>query len=47
MLVVAAFLESFVRQRVVDGHLRLAIGWGMAALWLAYFTLAGRSRPGS
>ena len=47
MLVVAAFLESFVRQRVGDISLRLAIGWGAAVLWLAYFTLAGRGRSAS
>lgn len=46
MLVVAAVLEGFVRQRVADTGLRLAIGWGIAALWLAYFTLAGRGRSG-
>ena len=27
-------------------ELRLLIGWGMGALWLAWFTLAGRSRKG-
>jgi uncharacterized membrane protein SpoIIM required for sporulation len=44
MLVIAALLESFVRQRVGDSGIRLAIGWGVAALWLAYFALAGRGR---
>jgi 2-deoxy-D-gluconate 3-dehydrogenase len=29
-------------QRVTDIGLRLVIGWGVAALWLAYFLLAGR-----
>ena len=47
MLVVAAFLESFIRQRVGDIGLRLAIGWGIAVLWLAYFMLAGRGRRAS
>jgi len=42
MLVVAALLEGFIRQRVTDAGLRLAIGWSVGALWLAYFALAGR-----
>lgn len=42
MLIVAAILEGFIRQRFTDTGLRLAIGWGVAALWLAYFGLAGR-----
>ena len=42
MLVIAAILEGFFRQRVTDDGMRLAIGWGMAVFWLAYFMLAGR-----
>jgi uncharacterized membrane protein SpoIIM required for sporulation len=44
MLVVAAVLEGFIRQLVTDTGARLAIGWSVAALWLAYFAFAGRNR---
>lgn len=44
MLLVAAVLEGFARQLVNDTGTRLAIGWGIGALWLAWFTLAGRER---
>lgn len=44
MLVVAALLEGFARQLVNDTGTRLALGWGIGALWLAWFTLAGRER---
>jgi len=44
MLLVAAFLESFPRQLVQDTGTRLVIGWGVGALWLAWFALAGRER---
>ncbi len=44
MLVVAAILEGFFRQSVQDAEVRLVIGWGAGALWLAYFLLAGRER---
>lgn len=44
MLLVAAILEGFARQLVSDTGTRLAIGWGVGALWLAWFTLAGREK---
>jgi uncharacterized membrane protein SpoIIM required for sporulation len=44
MLLVAGFLEAFPRQLVTDTGARLAIGWGVGALWLAWFLLAGRKR---
>jgi uncharacterized membrane protein SpoIIM required for sporulation len=43
MLVVAALLEGFIRQIVIDTGLRLAIGWSVGAFWLAYFAFAGRA----
>lgn len=42
MLIAAAVLEGFGRQLVQDTTTRLIIGWGAGALWLAWFTLAGR-----
>ncbi|MCV6591834.1 MAG: stage II sporulation protein M [Silicimonas sp.] len=44
MLVAAAFLEGFGRQLVQDMGARYGIGWGVGALWLAWFTLGGRRR---
>ncbi|MEO1331467.1 MAG: stage II sporulation protein M [Pseudomonadota bacterium] len=44
MLVAAAFLEGFARQWVTEPETRLAIGWGVGALWIAWLTLAGRGR---
>lgn len=44
MLLAAGFLEAFPRQLVTDTGARLAIGWGVGALWLAWFLLAGRRR---
>ncbi|MEP0963886.1 MAG: stage II sporulation protein M [Roseobacter sp.] len=44
MLVVAAFLEGFARQLVQDTTMRYTIGWGVGLLWLAWFTMAGRSK---
>jgi uncharacterized membrane protein SpoIIM required for sporulation len=46
MLVVAAILEGFIRQRVVDSGMRLGIGWSFAGLWIAYFVLSGRGGNG-
>lgn len=42
MLVVAAAIEGFARQLVTDTATRLAIGWGIGGLWLAWFALGGR-----
>lgn len=44
MLLVAGILEGFFRQLVQDLWWRLGIGWGIGALWLAWFVLAGRER---
>ena len=46
MLLVAGILEGFFRQLVQDLGWRLAIGWGIGALWLAWFVLAGRRGNG-
>jgi len=42
MLFAAAFLEGGFRQLVQSTPLRFVIGFGVGALWVAYFTLAGR-----
>lgn len=42
LLVVAAFVEGFLRQLVTSTPLRLGIGWGLGLIWLAWLTLAGR-----
>ncbi len=44
MLVAAALLEGFGRQLVQDRTTRIAIGWGIGALWLLWFCLGGRKR---
>ncbi|MCF2903858.1 stage II sporulation protein M [Octadecabacter sp. CECT 8868] len=44
MLVVAALLEGFARQLVQDRTSRYIIGWGIGLLWLAWFTLGGRTK---
>jgi uncharacterized membrane protein SpoIIM required for sporulation len=44
MLFAAAFLEGGFRQLVASTPLRFAIGFGVGALWLAYFTLAGKGQ---
>jgi uncharacterized membrane protein SpoIIM required for sporulation len=44
MLFAAAFLEGGFRQLVQSTPLRFAIGFGVGALWLAYFTFAGREQ---
>jgi uncharacterized membrane protein SpoIIM required for sporulation len=43
MLFAAAILEGGFRQLVQSTPLRFAIGLGVGALWLAYFSLGGRS----
>ena len=42
MLVVAAFIEGFLRQLVQDPAWRLAIGWGMGVFWVSWLLLGGR-----
>ncbi|ODN69472.1 stage II sporulation protein M [Methylobrevis pamukkalensis] len=42
MLVAAALLEGFARQLVTGIGPRIAIGWGVGALWLGWLLLAGR-----
>lgn len=42
MLIIAAILEGFFRQLVQSTTTRLAIGWGLGAVWLAWLTLSGR-----
>ena len=42
MLFVAAILEGGFRQLVQSTPLRFAIGFGVGALWLAYFCFGGR-----
>ena len=46
MLLVAGILEGVFRQTVTDFAGRMAIGWGMGALWLTWFTLGGRTQRG-
>ena len=43
MLLVAAVLEGFGRQLIIDTTTRMAVGCTMLVLWLAYFAVAGRS----
>ncbi len=43
MLFVAGLLEGFGRQMVQDPGLRIAIGWGIGALWLSWLMLSGRT----
>ncbi|KQN79833.1 hypothetical protein ASE90_15990 [Sphingomonas sp. Leaf67] len=42
MLLIAGLLEGFARQLVNDDSARLAIGGGMLALWIVYFSFGGR-----
>jgi uncharacterized membrane protein SpoIIM required for sporulation len=44
MLFAAAFLEGGFRQLVQSTPLRFAIGFGVGALWIAYFSLAGKGQ---
>ena len=44
MLLVAALLEGFARQLIQDRTTRYAVGWGIGALWLAWFTFGGRRK---
>lgn len=42
MLVVAAFIEGFLRQLIQDPTLRLVIGWGMGVFWASWLLFSGR-----
>lgn len=42
MLLIAGLLEGFARQLVIDDSARLAVGGGMLALWIVYFSFGGR-----
>jgi uncharacterized membrane protein SpoIIM required for sporulation len=44
MLVVAAFVEGYLRQIITSPGWRLVIGWGLGLGWLAWLGLAGRTR---
>ena len=44
MLLAAALLEGFARQLIQDRTTRYVVGWGIGALWLAWFTFGGRNR---
>lgn len=44
MLLVAAVIEGYGRQLIQDPEIRLAIGWGIGVLWVAYFAFVGRER---
>ena len=45
MLFVAAILEGGFRQLVASTPARFAIGLGMGAFWIVYFSLSGRRQP--
>ena len=47
MLVVAGMLEGLGRQLIDSTIVRLIVGYGMLAFWLAYFFLLRRVPPGS
>ena len=42
MLIVAAFVEGFLRQLVQSTEMRLAIGWGLGLAWFGWLMLSGR-----
>lgn len=44
MLLVAGLLEGFGRQLITDFQTRVIIGWGVGALWLAWFVFGGRKK---
>ena len=46
LLGLAALIEGYLRQIIEPMWARYALGWGLGALWLAYFTFAGRGRAG-
>ncbi|UXM96001.1 stage II sporulation protein M [Bartonella sp. HY329] len=45
MLIVAAFLEGFLRQLIQSAEIRILIGWGMGIFWLTWLCFSGRGRP--
>lgn len=42
MLIVAAFIEGFLRQLIQDTIWRLIIGWGMGLFWVGWLLFSGR-----
>lgn len=42
MLIVAAFIEGFLRQLIQDPIWRLTIGWGMGLFWVGWLLFGGR-----
>ena len=44
MLLAAGLLEGFARQLIQDMHIRIAVGWGIGALWLAWILFSGRGQ---
>ncbi|MCV9946258.1 stage II sporulation protein M [Rhizobium sp. WYCCWR 11279] len=47
MLVVAAFIEGFLRQLIQDPLWRIVIGWGMGLFWVGWLLLGGRESTAS
>ncbi|MBY3346778.1 stage II sporulation protein M [Rhizobium laguerreae] len=47
MLVVAAFIEGFLRQLIQDPLWRIVIGWGMGLFWVSWLLLGGRESTAS
>lgn len=47
MLIVAAFIEGFLRQLIQDPLWRIAIGWGMGLFWVGWLLLGGRQSKAS
>ncbi len=44
MLILAAFIEGYLRQWVQDPYWRLGVGWSIGALWLMWIVFSGRNR---
>lgn len=44
MLFAAGLLEGFARQLIQSTEIRIIAGWGIGALWLAWFLLGGRRK---